>query len=852
MSHTPHNRDAPEVGPPSSPAGSPVASAAASNTPPGPDMRLPIDDVVDQVAQALTGGVAVLEAPAGAGKTTRLPLALLEGGIEGRMVVLEPRRVAARAAARRLAAQLDEPVGKRIGLTTRDDKLTSAHCQIEVVTEGVLLNRLQHDPALESIGMLFFDEFHERNLEADLALAFALESRAALREDLQLLVASATLDGDRVSKMLGGAPVVRAQGRMYDVEISHRERPANLEAGVRDAVLDLLASGRDGDILVFLPGVREIHAAQRVLDNLTDEVAVLPLHGMLPAAEQDAAIAPSAHRKVVLATDLAESSITIDGVTAVVDAGLSREPRFDPATAMTGLTTLSASRASADQRAGRAGRTAPGRAIRLWPAREHGARDAFPRPAIHTDDLTSAALEVAAWGTEVAGLALLDQPHAPTWQRARQTLTDLGALGADGKITEHGRALARLPVHPRIGHLLLTGRDRGLGSLAVEVAALLADRDIFIPSREAPDADLAARVAVLRGARPPATASVHKHRLKRARSERDRLARLLHVSVSRSRDVDLDRVGELVLTSWPDRLAARRGHKRGSFLLANGRGAELSDIDVLANEPLLAVAHLDRGRTSARIHLAAAVDHDQVRERLPVAIETTVQWRDGDVRADRREQLGAITVSTSQITDPDPTAVHEALVAGLAEEGLGLLGASREAHELRARAAMIAPLFGDWPDLSDQGLIEAAFPFLLGARKRKDLAQIQLIDVIRTQLGHSRSRQLDKLAPSHLDVPSGSRIRLDYDQADKPVLPVRLQEMFGATTTPTIAAGRLPVLIHLLSPAGRPVQVTEDLAGFWERIYPQVRAELRGRYPKHAWPEDPLSAAPLRGTKRRN
>jgi ATP-dependent helicase HrpB len=824
--------------------------------------ELPVEAVVPELLAALEGpGMVVLEAPPGAGKTTRVPLALLDQVPEGRIVVLEPRRVAARAAAMRLAMHLAEPLGERVGLTTRDERRTSPRTRIEVVTEGVLLRRLQRDPSIGGTALVMFDEFHERNLEGDLSLAFTLEARAALRPDLRVLVASATLDGDRVVRLLGNAPVIRATGREYRVEVSHRDRPdvRDLDVAVRDAVTDLLADG-SGDVLVFLPGVSEIRRAVSTLAaaGLPSPPLVLPLHGSLSPGEQDAALAPAppGRRKVVLATDLAESSITIDGVTAVVDAGLSREPRFDAATGMTGLVTVPASRASADQRSGRAGRTAPGVCIRLWPEREHAARDAHPRPAIATDDLTGAVLEVANWGAEVAELALLDQPPDAGWARGRDTLRSLGGLDDAGRITAHGRELAELPVHPRIAQLLLRGREVGLGTLATEVAAVLADRDPVTSSWEAPCADLAVRVRVLRGGPPPAGSRVRGGALARTRREQRRLARLLKVDARAAQP--LDGLGGVVLAGWPERLAAARPDRRGSFLLAGGRGAELPEADVLAGEPYLAVAHLDRGQTAARIFLAAAVDGSVVREMMADHIEhdDEVAWRDGDVVAERRERLGAIVLHRERLHHPDPDRRLAALLDGLVAEGLDLLGWTDADRELQARVALVREVLGDpWPDLSDEALLrdaEAVFgAFLLRARRRRDLSAVPVGDALRSRFGAARPRELDRLAPTHLEVPSGSSVRLDYRAGDRPVLAVRVQEMFGARSTPTVVDGRVPVLVHLLSPARRPVQVTDDLAGFWERTYPQVRAELRGRYPKHAWPEDPLTAPPLRGTKRR-
>lgn len=851
-----------------------------------PAPSLPIDAVLPAVRAALRDeGAVVVQAPPGAGKTTRLPLDLIDHDLCARMVLLEPRRVAARAAARRLAAQRGEPVGATVGLTTRDERRTSAATRIEVVTEGVLLRRLQRDPGLDDVDLLLFDEFHERNLEADLALAFALESRDTLRPDLRLVVASATLEGERVAALLGGAPVVTAEGRLHAVEVEHRERPgvgAALAAGVADAVADVLAAG-DGDVLVFLPGAAEIRrvAAELAEHPPSGDPLLLPLHGALPPEDQDAALAPApaGRRKVVLSTDVAESSLTIDGIRAVVDAGLSREPRFDAATGMTGLVTVPASRASAEQRTGRAGRTAPGRAVRLWPAREHPARDAAPRPAILTDDLTAAALEVAAWGTDVADLALLDPPPPASWRRAQATLRDLGALDGAGRITDHGRRLAALPVHPRLAQLVVVGAASGRGALACAVAAVLADRDLLVTTPEAPCADLVARVRVLRGETAPPGTRPRRGTVRRARREARRLARLatrelgVHVDLEAPGTVDsaatvdaagtvdaartVDAAGALVAVGWPDRVAAARPGRRSAFLLAGGRGATLPDGDLLAGEPWLAAAHVDRGSREARIRLAAPVTPDELRDVLPHRITTVeeVGW-DGDIVAERREQLGSVVLSAQPIVDPDPDRLLAALLDGLRQDGLGLLGWTPDARQLQARVALLRRELGaDWPDLSDAALLrrleEVVGPFLLAARRRADLASIRVDDVLRAQLSPSQLADIDRLAPAHLTVPSGSRIRVDYTCEGGPALAVRVQELFGAATTPAVVEGRVPVRLHLLSPARRPVQVTDDLAGFWERAYPEVRSQLRGRYPKHDWPEDPLRATPRRGVRPR-
>ncbi len=842
---------------------------AAAPAPP-PEPALPIEPVLADVAAALAAsGTAVLEAEPGAGKTTRVPWYLWEHRPDRRIVLLEPRRIAARAAATRLAAQLGEEVGQTVGLTTRDDRRGSSATRIEVVTEGVVLRRLQRDPGLGGVDLLIFDEFHERSLEADLSLAFTLDVREALRPDLQVLVMSATIEGPRVASLLNGSPLITAPGRSHPIDIEHRPSPSGwsgLPPAVADAANDLLT---DGDVLVFVPGAGEIRAVIRYLEDvaLAGDPVVLPLHGSLSGADQDAALrpAPAGRRKVVVATDVAESSITIDGICGVVDAGQSREPRFDATTGMTGLVTVPASRASAEQRAGRAGRQGPGRCIRLWPEREHAARDAHPRPAISTDDLTGAALEIAAWGADPEELALLDPPPAAAWERAVETLRELAAVDADGRITSHGRDLNALPAHPRLGHLLLRGRDAGQATLACDLAAVLSDRDLFVVDRDHPSADLAARVRVLRGERPPAGVRVRRGAVGRARKDAARYRRQLGDapagsdvrSEARGAD-DPDGAGRLVAAAWPERIAGIRDGQRGRFLLAGGRGATLADGDVLAGEAYLAVAQVDRGQREARIHLAAALDLRDLRDAVGdrVDVEEVVVWRDGDVVAERRERLGALVLAAASIEGDTPAARYDALLDGLRAEGLQLLGWDDDARELRDRVRFLRRHQGaSWPAWDDASLLESledvVGPFLLQARRRADLADVRMVQVLRSRLSREQLRDLDRLAPTHLTVPSGSRVRLDYAADGAPVLAVRVQEVFGSRSTPAVLDGQVPVLLHLLSPARRPVQVTDDLAGFWERSYPQVRAELRGRYPKHAWPEDPTAAAPLRGTRRR-
>jgi ATP-dependent helicase HrpB len=823
---------------------------------------LPVEAVLPDVVCALDAGrPVVLQAPPGAGKTTLVPLALMDRPwrSDGRILVLEPRRLAARAAARRMSQLVGDRVGGTVGYVTRDERQVSRDTVVEVVTEGILVRRLQRDPSLPGVAAVVLDEFHERSLQADLGLALTLEARDALREELRLVVMSATLDGDRVAGLLDDPAVITSQGRRFPVSTHHR--PRTVTTRVEDAVVrtvDEALVDTDGDVLVFLPGAREI---RRTADRLggTPGTIVTPLFGALSPAEQDRAIdpAPAGRRKIVLATDIAETSLTIEGVRVVVDSGLARRPRFDPRTGMSGLETVRISQASAEQRRGRAGRVAPGVCYRLWAEREHAGLEAFTPPEIARSDLADLALEVAQWGAnDPSELRLLDPPPERAYAAAVELLVELGAIDAQGRITAHGRRLVELPLHPRLGHLVVRGTELGIGGLACEVAALLADRDPLTIARDTAVSDLAVRVRVLRGAPAPPGVRIRRQALQRARRDADRIRRVVGADGSG----DPERTGELVALAYPDRIAQRRGGTRGAYRLASGRGAQLPPTDVLAGERLLAVADVDLGGSEARIWLAAAVDAAALRTALGDRIEAgeIIAWDDerGDVVAEWRERIGAVVLGRRPATGPAGGATT-ALLDGIRSLGIDIaLPWDRDTRDLRARLDFLhRALGGDWPDVSTAALtgsLEAWLaPFLTGATRRAHLAKVPLTEALMAQVGWRRRAELDRLAPERLEVPSGSHVRLDYQDGDVPVLPVKLQEMFGATETPRIADGRVPVKVHLLSPAQRPVQVTQDLATFWLEIYPQVRAELRGRYVKHPWPEDPLTARPTRQTKRR-
>jgi ATP-dependent helicase HrpB len=829
---------------------------------------LPIEPLVPRILQELEQrGALVLQAPPGAGKTTRVPLALAQAPfLAGRSIlVLEPRRLAARMAARHMAASLGEAVGDTVGYRVRLESRVGPRTRVELVTDGLFLRRLQDDPALEGVGCVVFDEFHERGLEGDLALALTLESRAALNPALRIAVMSATLDAAPVAKLLGDAPIVTSEGRAHPVETRYLPRPlaGHIEAGVAQAIGNALAQ-EQGSILAFLPGAREI---RRVAAHLADAgldpgVIVAPLYGDLDARAQDAAVtpAPAGKRKVVLASAIAETSLTIEGIRIVVDSGLARVPRYDPRSGMTRLETVRASQATADQRRGRAGRLGPGLCIRLWTEMDQRARTPHPVPEILAADLTPLALELAVWGAgDGRDLAFHDPPPAGVLVQARDLLTQLGALDAQRQPTKHGRAMARLGLHPRLAHMILTAATLGLGRLACETAAVLSERDLFRGATNERDADLRTRVAVLRGDRAEsADASVDRAALSQARALAKQWMRLARAEGAPSAD-DRHRLGEVVALAYPDRLAQARGDAVGEFRLTSGRGAFLPSTDVLANEPFLAVAALDGDARSARIFLAAPLDRSAIEklfsERFEEAEDIVWDARSESVVATRERRLGALALERKPIAAPDPRALARAMADGIRQLGLAALPWTAEARATQARVAFLRRLDPDgWPDVADAAL--AADPLswlgeqLGGITRRAHLSRIDVAAALLARLDWKQRRALDRLAPTHVEVPTGRSVTIDYSGAS-PVLAVKLQEMFGARTTPAVADGRVPILIHLLSPAGRPVQVTQDLEGFWRNGYAAVRAELRGRYPKHPWPEDPLTAPPTKGVKRR-
>ena len=825
--------------------------------------RLPVEPVLPSLVDALgSRAVAVLQAPPGAGKTTLVPPALLTAPwLDGRIIVmLEPRRVAARAAASRIADLLGDSVGGLVGYRTRGDSRVSARTRIEIVTEGVLTRRLQRDPTLDGIGIVIFDEFHERHLQSDVGVALALRTRRLVRDDLRILVMSATLDGESVARFLGGAAVITSEGRAYEVETRYLQPRAG--SGLASALVPTIrtALSRDpGDLLVFLPGVGEIARAQAaLLPELPQDVVVTPLHGSLDAARQDQAIQPDprARRKVVLATSIAETSLTIEGVRVVIDVGLSRVPRFDPSTGMTRLETVRVSKASADQRRGRAGRTAPGVCYRLWLEHDsHQLLDRSPPEILHAD-LTPLALDLAAAGVnDPADLEWLDAPPPASFSQARELLRELEAVDEHGAITPHGTAMAELPVHPRLAHMLLRSRDEGLTRLAGELAALLEERDILNQRGEPLDVDIGLRVEALRGS-GSLLGNVDPRAVQRVRAQADRLARQMRAGPGSPDDVA--GIGSLVAFAYPDRVAQRRAGSTPRYLMRNGRGAELTGAQSLATAPYLVIAQLDDRRPESRVFLAASLTADEIRRRFAGQIldERAVELDDttGIISARRRERLGAIVLRESS-ADADPDDVRRGLLDAIRRLGLSRLSWSDAAARFRDRLRFVAAHDAAWPDVSDAVLLarldEWLGPALTSARRLRDVERVDLTAALASLLDWRQRRELDDLAPTHIVVPTGSRIPVDYSDPAAPVLAVRLQEVFGLQESPRVLGGRIPLTMHLLSPANRPVQVTRDLAGFWRTSYFDVRKDLRGRYPKHEWPEDPLSAQPTRRAKRR-
>jgi ATP-dependent RNA helicase HrpB len=828
--------------------------------------RLPVIDALPRLLHALAAhSAAVLQAPPGAGKSTGVPLALLEANISpGKILMLEPRRIAARSVAQRMASTLAEPAGRTVGYRTRLDTQVSRHTRIEVVTEGVLTRMLQNDVALEDVGIVIFDEFHERSLQGDLGLALCLDVQSSLRNDLNLLVMSATLDGAAVAHLLGDAPIVTSVGQSFSVTTHYRSASSvnrrlwqdqDIAREVVGAVLRALEA-HSGDMLVFLPGQGEIRRVQSLLveAQLPKHIAVLPLYGDLSAAEQDRAIQPSVPgtRKIVLATNIAETSLTIDGVCIVVDSGVERRARFDPVTGMNTLELLRISRASADQRQGRAGRTQAGVCYRLWQESEHESMAAQTPAEILESDLLPLTLELAAWGVHQATtLRWLDAPPPASFAQARDLLHLLGALDKDGKITTHGRAMAQLATHPRLAHMLLKARELNLGALGVELAALLSERDLLRSHSRERDVDVRSRIEALHGASIIGQDVDHFGKQRVLRSA-EQLARQLKLTFARSDPAQLHETGRLLAFAYPDRIAQKRGDTN-RYLLSNGRGASLQSPQTLSRAGYLVVAQLDASERDARIQLAAPIELDELEADFADVIEQRerIEWnsREAIVTAIHERCLSALVLQSRRVDKPDPVRVLEAMLQGIREMGLNVLPWSGAAKQLRTRMqfahAHDRQASPAWPNVDDEHLLTNLHgwlaPWLEDITRRTQLQQLDMHEVLSGLLDWNQQQRLNDIVPTHWRVPSGSSIPIDYS-GPIPTLSVRLQEVFGMAATPRVGGGTVPVLMELLSPARRPVQVTQDLASFWARGYHDVKKDLKGRYPKHHWPDDPLQA----------
>lgn len=822
-------------------------------------------EVLDDLGKALACHPSlVLRAPPGAGKTTVVPLYLLDAGWLGgnKILMLAPRRLAARAAASRMAQNLGEKVGQTVGYRVRMDTRAGPQTRIEVITEGILTRMLQSDPSLQGVGLVIFDEFHERSLDADLGLALCLDIQGVLNADLKLLVMSATMDTEPVAAMLGKAPVIEARGHSFPVETRYvgRHTPTSDMAEVTRAVFSA-AGNENGSILVFLPGAAEIRDVARRLHRvgLGKQWMVAPLLGNQRPAEQDRAIspAPKEHRKIVLATAIAETSLTIEGIGVVVDSGLQRISRFDPRSGMSRLITMPVSKASADQRRGRAGRLGPGICLRLWSAAMNRTLAADRRPEILETDLCGLALELAGWGIRHPGdLNWLDPPPERAYAAACELLQSLNALDRQNKITPHGRKMAAMPVHPRLAHMLLMARKIGQSRLACDLAALLTERDPlrFQPGQD--DVDLQLRCDLLqarREGRPSIhlAAQVNEGACKGLLAVAGQLYHRIRHSENRKTQTALS-PGRLLAWAYPDRIAKRRPGERGRYLTSGGRGVRLDAGDPMAAEDYIVAAETDGARRDGRIFRAAAYDQAMLEEQYAhqMAWQSNVCWDDRreSVSARRKLTFGALKVRMEPVQKPDEQQVLSAMIEGITRNGMEVLPWNQSLRRWQTRVCFLHRAISDeagWPDLSDQtlcaGLSRWLAPYLKGITRLRDLTRVDLRGALFTLLSYDQHQQLEKLAPTHWTVPSGSRIPIDYS-GNAPVLAVRLQEMFGLEKTPAVAGGRQPLLIHLLSPAGRPVQVTRDLAGFWKNSYHDVKKELKGRYPKHHWPDDPLKA----------
>lgn len=829
---------------------------------------LPICACLPELKKALTKSSAVLAAPPGSGKTTIVPLALLEEPwLTGKKIlILEPRRLAARAAASRMSSLIGEKIGATVGYQIRFDRQVSCTTRIEVVTEGILTRRLQGDPDLTGVGLIIFDEFHVHSIHTDLALALCLDI-LQLKEELRLLIMSATIDTGPVANILGEVPIITGTGRSHNVNLEYLKRePRGHISDITVTGICRVLSEHEGDVLVFLPGIGEIRRVEQALhkDYLFQDLLILPLYGNMSQKDQDSAISPdiSGKRRVILATSIAETSLTIEGITVVVDSGWSRRSQFEEASGLSRLVTVRVSKSAADQRAGRAGRLGPGHCLRLWTKNEHYRLPPFHPPEIITADLSALALELALWGVgDPSELQWIVPPRAGAYMQAKDLLHSLDAIDVSNRITSTGRQMASLPAHPRLSHMLVKAKTNGQGALACDIAALLSERDIFNRGITKTTSEISLRWQLLQLWRQYGDTAVLKE------GGNPKTCRLVDRTAKTFRNVievksckgNEEEIGNLLTNAYPDRIAKRRKSSRQRYQLANGRGANLLIEDPLTACEYLVATNLDAGKKEGRIHLAEPIDILilQQQQNNIFSKKREVTWDESAKKVSAYNILfiGEIIVEKRPITDLRTEEVVEAMLTGIRQIGLECLPWDKETRQLQARIECLRQWQPeqDWPDLSDNSLLTNLCwlePYLSGVNRIEQLKQIKLLDIFNTILGWEKQQQLLRDAPPSVRVPSGSNLRLDYLQGGFPILAVRIQEMFGCTETPTICNGKVSVLLHLLSPARRPVQVTSDLASFWERSYPEVKRELKGRYPKHFWPDTPLETPPTRGTKR--
>ena len=827
---------------------------------------LPIYEIIPKLKKEISSyDSLVLQAPPGAGKTTVVPLELLhEPFLKNRKIImLEPRRLAARAAAHRMADILGEKVGETVGYRVRMDSKIGPKTKIEVVTEGILIRQLQSDPELSNVAVVIFDEFHERSIDADLGLAFCLDIQKGLRDDLKLIVMSATLDGERVAKLMGHAPILTSEGQAFPVERHFLPRKPNdkIEHSMASAIMKALQE-ETGSILAFLPGAGEIERTKKILEEkkLGAEVLLCPLYGMMNFADQDKAISPATRgkRKIVLSTAIAETSLTIEGIRIVIDSGLSRNSFYDTKSGMPGIETKMVSRASADQRTGRAGRLETGVCYRLWSEAAERALIPFTVPEMKRVDLTSLYLSLNQWGVRNFNeLSWLDMPEQATIDQAADLLTSLDAINENG-ITEHGKKMAAMPMHPRLSHMVVKADEIGHGSLALTVAALLEERDILALKQDQKTADLRLRVeAVLHiknreikaATRLGCKVTVAKRVLQQVR--------IWHKNYHiHENEIDIDKTGLCLSFAFPDRIGALRQGPDGAYLLSGGRGAKLISHDPLMVDPFLSIGHLDVGAREARIFMAAPIDRTDIEHYYKHQIEKheSISWdeRYQTVRAEEKVLLGRMPLRVSKIKKPNKDLLLESLLFGIRKMGLSILPWDKNSNSFRRRVALLNAHGVISFDFSDQGLLDHLevwlMPYLNDITNFVALSKLNLTEILKNTLDWQDQKKLDELVPTHFKVPSGSNIAIDYEM-DPPVLAVKLQEMFGALQSPSIINGKVNLTVHLLSPARRPLQITTDLIGFWSSSYKEVQKEMKGRYPKHPWPDNPIDAIPTKKVK---